>query len=483
MSRSLQKHLIINGLAVILLGMGLAGVLFWQAAGSLYLDSQRQNLLAQAELTASLLQGQSLPAYPAETYSQVSNVLPGMHTRVLSGQGAVVIGLPETTGNMPVRMPAAEESVLVSPQELRARPEVISALHGTPATQVREVTSAKRRVLYSAAPIYGLDGLIQGLVYIAEPLPAGGLPATFLLQIAGALLAAIALAFLAGTWLARRITRPVTAFIDGAEAVSRGQLEVGVPENSGIREMDRLGKSFNRMVDNLKRSDEAQNAFVADVAHELRTPLTVIKGTVETLEDGALDDLKGRGALLESMEKETDRLIRLVNNLLVLTRADAGVLKLDLNPVDLTDLARERCDRFAPLAVSRGVTLVVRSEGQSCVLGDVDRLSQVIDNLLDNALRFSPPKSAVRVEINTTWREVSCRVIDSGTGIALEHLPHIFDRFYRGDVSRSRQGGGSGLGLSIVRALVQAQGGRVFAENAPDAGAMVGFALPILPEN
>ncbi len=483
MSRDLREQLFFHGLAITLLGMGLAGVLFWQAAGSLYLDTQRKNLLAQAELTASLLQGQSLLVYPAETYSQVSNVMPGVHTRVLSEQGAVVIGLPETTGSTPVQMPAAEESALVSPQELRARPEIQAALQGTASTRVREVTGAKRRVLYAAAPVYGQDGQIQGLVYIAEPLPAGGLPAIYLFQITGTLLAAIALALLAGTWLARRITRPVTAFINGADAVSNGNLDQMVPEASGIYELDRLGQAFNRMTTNLKRSDEAQNTFVADVAHELRTPLTVIKGTIETLEDGAVDDLEGRGALLESMQKEADRLIRLVNNLLVLTRADAGVLKLDLQPVDLVDLVKERCERFTLLAASRGVKLTVDADEIPHVLCDEDRLFQVMDNLLDNALRYSPPNDVVRVEIRSVKNEVFCRVMDAGPGIAPEHLPRIFNRFYRADISRSRKGGGSGLGLSIVRALVQAQGGQVIAGNAPEGGAAIGFILPILPEN
>lgn len=484
MSRSLQRQLFINGFVAILLGMGLAGFLFWQAAASLYLDTQRQNLLAQAELTASLLQGQALPVNSAEPYSQVSNVMPGMHTRVLSGQGAVVIGLPESAGSAPVQMPAAEEYALVSPQDLRNRPEISSALRGTSATQVRMVTGAKHRVLYAAAPIYGSDGKVQGLVYIAEPLPAGGLPPSFFMQVAGALLTAVVLALLTGTWLARRITQPVQSFINGADAVSRGQLDRAVPETSGVSELDRLGQSFNRMTASLKRSDETQNAFVADVAHELRTPLTVIKGTIETLEDGALDDLQGRGVLLDSMGKEADRVIRLVNNLLVLTRADAGMLKLDLHPLDLADLARERCDRFALLSAARGIEFDVRADEPARTQGDEDRLSQVLDNLLENALRYSPPDSAIRVEIGCVEPEIICRVIDAGPGIPEEHGEHIFDRFYRGDASRSRHGGGgSGLGLSIVRALVQAHGGRVFAENAPGAGAVVGFALPALPEN
>ena len=153
------------------------------------------------------------------------------------------------------------------------------------------------------------------------------MPVGFIYQLVGAGLVAVLLALLAGSLLARRVTAPVSAITRGATAVSNGDLNQQVPAQSGIRELDDLGKSFNQMVDSLQQSDQAQNAFVADVAHELRTPLTVIKGTIETLEDGAMDDIKGRGPLLTSMQRETDRLIRLVNDLLVLTRADAGMLE------------------------------------------------------------------------------------------------------------------------------------------------------------
>ena len=153
------------------------------------------------------------------------------------------------------------------------------------------------------------------------------------------------------------------------------------------------------MVESLKQSDQAQNEFVANVAHELRTPLTVIKGTIETLEDGAMDDVKGRGPLLTSMQRETDRLIRLVNDLLILTRADAGMLKLELKPLDLGDLVKQRCEHLAPLAGHRGVTFEIKADKTFCVVGDEDRVAQVLDNLLDNAVRYSPDGAAVTVEV------------------------------------------------------------------------------------
>jgi signal transduction histidine kinase len=255
-----------------------------------------------------------------------------------------------------------------------------------------------------------------------------------------------------------------------------------------ISELDSLKQTFNDMAESLRRSDEAKKAFIADVTHELRTPLTVIKGTIETLEDGALDDTEGRGPLLTSMQRETDRLIRLVNELLVLTRADAGALQLNLQPVDLAKLAQSRCHVFLQLATRQGIALICKSDRprlprdlrQSDLLvnADPDRISQVIDNLLDNAIHHSPEKSTITISIQAANVGVECSVSDQGTGIPAEHLPFIFERFYRVDASRNRKDGGTGLGLAIARALIYAQGGQIRAQSVEGEGTTITFWLP-----
>ena len=483
MGQSLRGRLFLNGLAIVLIGMGLAGFLFWRAAESLYLDSRRENMLAQAELTAAGLAGQPLPLIPAEEYSQVSNVMPGTHTRVIGPEGAVVIGLPLAPSASPVQMPPAEDNATVPAEELLKRPEIQSALKGIPASEIRLVLNSTRRVMYAAAPVIEFDGSVSGIAYLAEPLPYGVLPTEFYWQLAIALLAAATLALAAGWFLSRRITRPVTEVIAAAGRVSEGSLEDEVSSDSGIRELDDLGTAFNRMAASLKRSDRAQQAFVADIAHELRTPLTVIKGTIETLEDGAWDDMEGRGRLVSSMQNETDRLIRLVNDLLVLTRADAGLLKLNIQPVDLEDLVRQRCACFEPVAWRKKVTFEMDTLGSSCVSGDVDRLAQVVDNLLDNALRYSPENGTISVTINTAASgERVCSIHDDGPGIPADHLPRLFDRFYRVEPSRSKRGGEAGLGLSIVRSLLAAQGGSITAESSPGKGTTFIFRLPACPD-
>lgn len=482
MPTTLRARLFTNHLIVLLLGMGLAALLSWRLVETLYVTSQRQNLEAQAELTAAALQGSDLPATSGEAYLQTANILPGIHTRVLGEQGAVLVGLSAEQVEAAVQVPLAENSPPVSPAELLQRPEISQALRGQPGSAIRRVaTAGNRRVLYAAAPIAGPDGSITGLVYLATPLPASGLPANWLIPLIGITLAAAGLAAFAASRFARQIAQPVEATARAAAAVGAGDLSQQVQTDRAVLELDSLGRAFNQMTDSLRRSEQARNAFVADVAHELRTPLTVIKGTIETLEDGAVDDLAGRGQLLTSMQRETDRLIRLVNGLLVLMRADAGALNLHLQPLDLANLARARCEQCAPLAARRQVSLMVHAADApriACVRGDSDRLAQVLDNLLDNAIRFSPTGATVQVSLKSQGDGWECQVRDQGSGIPADHLPLIFERFYRADAARDRQGGGAGLGLAIARALVLAQGGRITAECPADGGTLLRFWLP-----
>lgn len=478
--QTIRARLSLNYLLVLLIGMVLAGMLAWLAVERLYVDTQRENLLAQARLIATALQGSALPAESVQPYSQTANIAPGIHTRLLSEGGAVVVGVPLSDAYSQV--PFAEQSSSIPTSKLIQRSEIELALEGTAATAVRRVLGSQR-VLYAAAPVYAENGRISGIVYIATPLPATGLPTSIILQLAGALLVAVLLATFAGTLLARRIARPLEGLAEAATAISKGDLKQRVETESNIAELHSLSDTFNNMAESLRQSDEAKKAFIADVTHELRTPLTVIKGTIETLEDGALDDAEGRGPLLTSMQRETDRLIRLVNELLVLTRAEAGSLQLNLQSLDLAALARTRCEVFSSLATRHEVALTVSADEHPApqVHADPDRLSQVIDNLLANAIRHSPSNSTIAITIQQTNERVECSIADQGTGIPAQHLPFIFERFYRVDTSRNRKDGGMGLGLAIARALIRAQGGQISAQSVEGAGTTITFWLPPSP--
>jgi signal transduction histidine kinase len=420
----------------------------------------------------------------------MSNLAPGIHTRIIEAEGAVVIELPDS---LPLAqaavapLPALTQNVagIVSADELLSRPEITQALSGRPATAIRRVEVAGGRwVLYAAAPVVAEDGRVTRLVYLASPLPAtslAALPVAARWQLAGVLVGAVILATAVGWWLARRIAGPLRQLAQAANTVAAGQLEQTAPEDAAITDLRDLARAFNAMTASLRRADQLKTAFIADVSHELRTPLTALKGTIETLQDGAVDDLPARDRFLASLSAETERLIRLVNDLLILTRADYGALKLKLQPVNLADLARARLEHLAGLADQRLVSrrMVEPAETEPVwVSADADRLAQVLDNLLDNAIRHSPSGGEVVITINRETDPITCAVADSGPGIPAQHLPFIFERFYRADPSRSRSLGNSGLGLSIARALVLAHGGDITAHSVEGQGTTVTFSLP-----
>jgi signal transduction histidine kinase len=484
MRTPIRLRLSLSHILVLLIGMILAGTLAWLAVEGIYLSAQRENLLAQARLTAAALSGTAIPLYPAELYSQTTNITPGIHTRLLDEGGSVVIGVPFPEGEEPVQVPSWEDPGYIPAETLLQRPEIQSALAGKPDTAIRRIPSADdARVLYAAAPVQDEEGEIISLVYLATPLPSRGLPRNLSLQLIGAVAVAGVLAGIIGIFLARGIAQPLENLDQAAAAVSTGDLSQQVPAESNITELNNLGSRFNQMTNNLRHSDQIKKTFIADVTHELRTPLTVIKGTVETLEDGAIEDHTGRGKLLGSMRRETNRLIRLVNDLLVLTRADANALQLDLQLLDMEKLIQARCDTLAPLATTRGIEMEVvisRSSSQQefRVQADPDRLAQVLDNLLDNAIRHSRDNSKVTVNLRHTNDKVECIVHDRGEGIPAKHLPFVFERFYRVEASRDRSSGGSGLGLAIARSLVHAHGGDIQAQSQEGGETQISFWLP-----
>jgi signal transduction histidine kinase len=494
---TLRARLALSYLALILVGMAVIAPLAWLAVERLYRGAQEANLLAQARLIAAALSEGPLPGAGAEPgiYSQTANLSPGIHTRVIDAQGAAVIdlyGQPEAGEALALPALAQNAAGQVTPDELLSRPEIARARSGEAAAATRRVElpggeAGGAPVLYAAVPVVDASGQVVRIVYLATPLPDtrwGALPAGVRWQFGGAILAAALLAGAAGWMLARRIARPLSRLAAAAQQVAGGDLDQRVPEDPAIHELGVLSRAFNHMTAALRQSDQAKNAFIADVSHELRTPLTVIKGTIETLQDGALDDLEARGPFLESMSRETERLIRLVNDLLVLARADAGALNLRRQQLDLAALARSRCEVLRPAAARRQVRLEVREcpgpDGplDPRIQADPDRLAQVLDNLLDNAVRHSPPGGLVEVILERQGEALLCRFADQGPGIAPQHLPFLFDRFYRADPSRERSQGGSGLGLAIARGLVAAHGGSISVESVLGQGTVFEVKLP-----
>jgi len=241
--------------------------------------------------------------------------------------------------------------------------------------------------------------------------------------------------------------------------------------------MGELAVAFNQMIRELARADELRRNMTADVAHELRTPLSVIRGKLEGVLDGVYPATPEH---LEPILDEILLLTRLVEDLHLMALAEAGQLALEKRPLDVGDLLRDAQVNFGPQADDRGVTLALDlPEALPQVMADWRRISQVLGNLLTNALRHTPPGGRVTLSARAIGGAVEVTVADTGAGIPPEDLPYIFERFWRGDKSRSRAGGGSGLGLAIARQLVEMHGGKIGVESTPGQVTRFTFTLPL----
>ena len=286
-----------------------------------------------------------------------------------------------------------------------------------------------------------------------------------------------------GLLLSRRISRPLVDLTAATRAVAAGDLSVRVP----VRyhgEAQELAAAFNAMTEELARADKLRRNLTADVAHELRTPLSIIRGKLEGVLDGVYPATPEH---LEPVLEETRLLTQLVEDLRLLALVEAGELALEKRAMDVSDLLRDAQVNFGPQASDRGVTLALDVPAElPKVMADWRRIAQVLSNLLTNALRHTPEGGRVSLSATVTRspaeREegmVEVTVADTGTGIPPEDLPYIFERFWRGEKSRSRAGGGSGLGLTIARQLVEMHGGAISVASTPGQGSEFRFTLPV----
>lgn len=282
------------------------------------------------------------------------------------------------------------------------------------------------------------------------------------------------LTLLMGFLLARRVVTPLADVVAAAQRVAAGDLTARV-QVRGPGDLRSLSDSFNRMAGALEVSDQQRRALLADIAHELRTPLTIIRGKLEGMLDGVYT---ADEAHVAPVLEETYVLERLVEDLRTLTLAEARQLHFDPQPVNLNDLAERAAGLFEAEAAERAITLTVTPEAALPeVQADAQRVSQVIGNLVSNALRYVPAEGQVWISTRRVGGGVELAVSDNGPGVAADDLPHLFDRFWRGEKSRTRAAGGAGLGLAIARQLIEAQGGRLTAENRPEGGLRMAFVL------
>jgi heavy metal sensor kinase len=301
-----------------------------------------------------------------------------------------------------------------------------------------------------------------------------------LLMLAVGLPVTVSIAVAGGFALVRRALKPVERIAHEAEAITQHNLSQRLPVMQTGDELERLSLSLNHMIGRLEDAIQSSKRFVADASHELRTPLTVLRGELEGL---ALDEqlkLRTRESL-GSMLEEVDRLAEIVEGLLALSRLDAGEGQAESVRFDLFELAAITADQMGLLAEDKNITIIREGEPEITVEGDRARLKQVVVNLLDNAIKYTPDGGSVRLRITREDGHAVLDVVDSGVGIPPEALPHVFKRFYRVDNARSRGQGGAGLGLSIVKSICAAHRVTVEVDSLPGRGSRFRLKFPQPP--
>lgn len=292
---------------------------------------------------------------------------------------------------------------------------------------------------------------------------------------------AIAVAIGGGYWLMQRALAPVDEITRSAEQITSYNLSERLPVGKTGDELERLSLSLNRMICRLDEAFQHTSRFTADASHELRTPLTVLRGELEAIVQNPDNPIETSEAIGSALE-ETERLSKIVESLLTISRLDAGEAQIEHTCFDLVVLATATVDQMRLLAVDKNITLECHTNGRVEIEGDQARLKQVVVNLLDNAIKYTLDGGLVNVSVSSTNNTARLEISDSGIGIPTDAVLHIFERFYRVDKARSRQMGGAGLGLSIVKSICIAHGGKVDVKSVEGKGSRFCVELPLARE-
>lgn len=373
---------------------------------------------------------------------------------------------------------------------LKARPEIRGLGTPTMPVTVGSREDSEPRISWRATSFRNDDGTIT---IVALPLAEEEHIISRLVLLQAVIgLTVVAFVILASMYLVRRALRPLNEVELTASKISNGDLGQRVPNWRPNTEVGRLSQALNKMLAQIqtafvaigaserqaRRSEASMRRFIGDASHELRTPLTSVRGYAELYQSGATDDAP---MVIDRISEEAGRMSLLVEDLLALVRMDEG-RPLAKNRVDMLELVLETAESARAGFPNRTVQVVNETGDVPIVIGDVNRLHQVLGNLVTNALRHAGEDAEVKLRLDKRDGHVIVDVEDNGQGIPAEDVPHLFERFYRPDVSRSRASGGSGLGLSIVKGLVEAHGGTVSVDSEEGQGTRFRIDLPEAPE-
>jgi len=449
----LAGALLIFGVSVYL---GLERYLYWDLQRTLGSDCRTiaTQLLAQHPFKRTdWLENEITEAYAPEANSHFIRVME-------EGVGVLYIsGTPKDGAFDPSEVPLPNEEEKTRSRKIGlggGRQLLIDSLQST-------APDGSKFVIESGVPYHQIEVVLHGLLV------------TFAIYMPFI----ISLAVVSGYWLMRRSLQPVDEITKRAEGITSTNLSERLPVIRTGDELERLSSSLNRMIERLDQAFQHVNRFSADASHELRTPLTILQLELEGIAQShrlnpSLTDQIG------SALEETHRMSHIVENLLAISRLDAGEVKMDKTPLDLGDLAASTAEQMRLLAEEKSIFFRTNVANGICVEGDRSRLQQVIVNLVANAIKYTQEGGEVEVSVRRDGDTAVLEVADNGAGISAHALPHVFERFYRADKARSRNSGGAGLGLAIVKAICTAHGTEIKVSSEEGHGSRFTVALPFL---
>jgi len=370
-------------------------------------------------------------------------------------------------------------------EDHKDRPEVIKAMEIRFGQSTRPSDTVGYNMKYVAVRVDDGDNVL-GVVRFALPLSEVQLEIrTIYRAVLFGAIAAMAIALTVAYFVSRSITHPILQMQETARAIAKGDFSRKV-RMMGKDELGELAKSLNTMadelqqkMDNLERMDRMKTDFVASVSHELKTPLTLIKGYIETLQDKAIDDKEKARKFVSIIKEHAERLENIVNDLLSLSELELSKNSIEKTDCDLRSLMDEVAMSFGHALAEKRQTLNINPQGGDFrIKADRDKIEQVFVNLIDNAVKYTPEAGKIDISIWEQQEMVTITVEDNGIGIPKEHLDRVFERFYRVDKARSRELGGTGLGLGIAKHIVLAHNGRIHIESRVNKGTTVSVVLP-----
>jgi two-component system, OmpR family, sensor kinase len=461
---SLRARLLAVLAVLAIVGLFVADVATYAALRSFLTNRVDSSLAVSADaLTRPLSHG--FPPDRGDFY-QLASTTPGIFIQFRSESGSVVYSLASRQS----------DGTLSEPKLPKSMPELGNDGSATFTTSALS-GGGEFRTLIERLPF-------GGLVIVAAPLDDvdATLHRLFLIELLVSIAVVAAIVAL-GLWLVRVSLRPLRKIEDTAAAIAAGDLSRRIEDANPRTEVGRLGGALNTMLGQIEEaftertaSEQRLRRFVADASHELRTPLSAVQAYAELFERGARDRPEDLARAMAGIERESQRMGVLVDDLLLLARLDQG-RPLEREPVDVAELAAEAVDAARTLEPERPIELVAPDE--LVVVGDPARLRQVLDNLLANVRAHTPPRAGVTVRVARSDGRAAIEIADQGPGLTEDQAVRVFERFYRADPSRSRDGGGSGLGLSIVSAIAAAHGGSATVDSQAGRGATFKVDLPL----